>query len=152
MEGWRKNLTIEKLKYKEFKKFKELIMYFIFGVSTTIVNILVYHMFLLCKIDYKIANLFAVVLGKLYAYVTNKKFVFCTKCETPKDAIKEFMRFVYARGITGLVDYFGLIVAVEYFGADIVITKYVLQIIIILLNYILSKLMVFKKGIYTTKE
>lgn len=138
-------MIIIKLKQINRKKLKKLIMYFVFGISTTLVNILIYHGLILFQMDYKIANLFAVILGKLYAYVTNKKFVFCSRCSSSKELIKEFLRFAYARGITGLIDYLGLIIAVEYFHTDIIITKYAIQFIIIILNYFFSQQIVFKK-------
>lgn len=138
-------MTIRKKWWITPEKRRELIVYFIFGVSTTLVNILIFQGMVMCGIDYKIANLFAVVLGKLYAYITNKKFVFCSKCESFSEALKEFLRFVYARGITGLIDYFGLIFMVEYINMNPILSKYGLQAIIIVLNYILSKVLVFKK-------
>lgn len=137
-------MIISKMFGKNKDKYKELFIYFIFGVSTTLVNIFIYQGMLRFQFDYKIANLFAVVLAKLYAYITNKKYVFHSRCNSLQEAIKEFVRFVYARGITGLIDYFGLIFAVECLHMSPVITKYILQIIIIILNYILSKLIVFK--------
>lgn len=137
-------MIINKIKNNGVEKYRELLLYFLFGVSTTLVNILIYQGLLWSNVDYKVANLCAVILGKIYAYITNKKFVFKSKCNSFRDTVKEFFRFVYARGITGLVDYFGLIVAIEFFDANQIIMKYILQVIIIILNYIFSKLIVFK--------
>lgn len=126
------------------EKQKELVSYLIFGFTTTLVNVLVFQGLVFCKVDYKIANLIAIILGKLYAYVTNKKFVFRSKCSTWAETVKEFVRFAYARGITGVLDYFGLILAVECLKLNPVLSKYTLQIIIIVMNYIFSKWLVFK--------
>lgn len=125
-------------------KRRELLLYIVFGLSTTAVNLLVFHGLVCMSVDYKIANLFAVILGKLYAYITNKKFVFRSKCNSFLEAIKEFWRFVYARGLTGVIDYFGLIIAVEFLRINPIWSKYGLQFLIIVLNYILSKSVVFK--------
>lgn len=137
-------MIIEKFKKITKEKYKELISYFVFGISTTLVNLIIYQVLLKFNIDYKIANLWAVLLAKLYAYITNKNFVFHSKCNSIWEFIKEFLRFIYARGITGLIDYFGLIFFVECLKLDRVLMKYILQVIIIILNYVFSKTIVFK--------
>lgn len=140
---WRKNLII---KIREFGiKNRELISYVIFGVTTTAVNIIIFQLLYSCGIDYKWANLVALILGKAYAYVTNKLFVFRSHCDGWAELMKEFIRFVVARGVTGLVDYFGMIIAVEVWGLSALVTKYFLQILIIILNYVFSKWTVFIK-------
>ena len=121
---------------------KEIILYLIFGVGTTVVNILIYRL-LLTVVDYRISNLIALVGARLFAYITNKLFVFKSKCNSFKELLLEFARFLIARGATGLLDYFGLIAAVELFHLDRIWSKYVLQAIVIVLNYILSKKAVF---------
>lgn len=126
-------------------KFREFIVYVIVGLSTTLVNILIYRGLLAVQVDYKIANLFALILCKVYGYVANKIIVFRSHCSSFRELMLEMLRFVFARGFTGLVDYFGLIFAVEILHFDKIISKYVLQAIVILLNYILGKFMVFRK-------
>lgn len=125
------------------KRIKELIRYGLIGVSTTLINLLTYHLFLLF-LDYKIANLIALVISKTYGYLANKNIVFRSKTNTMGDLVLEVIRFIIARGTTGLIDYFGLILAVEILGFDKIISKYVLQVIVILLNYIMGKFMVFR--------
>lgn len=127
------------------EKKKEILSYLFFGVTTTIVNIAVFQIFMRIGIDYKIANLLALILAKLYAYVTNKWFVFRSHCNSLGELMMEFLRFASARGVTGLIDYFGLIFAIEVLNFAPVLSKYILQVIVIVLNYILSKMTVFKK-------
>ncbi len=127
---------------KNIKRLKELIRYGLVGFSTTLINLLTYHG-LLFFLDYKIANLIALVVSKTYGYFANKKIVFRSHTKTIRSFLSEVLRFVFARGITALVDYFGLILAVETFGFDKIISKYVIQVIVIILNYILGKFMVF---------
>lgn len=133
-----------------FKKFftieylKELFMYGIGGVGTMLLNVVMYRL-LLFIMDYRIANLITLVVTKLAAYVWNKLYVFRTKNDSFKEFMAEFSRYVLARGFTGLVDYFGLIFAVEVLAFDKIYSKYALQIVVIILNYILGKLAVFKK-------
>ena len=128
------------------KKKEELLLYLVFGVTTTAVNILSFQLLYNYGLDYKWANLVALLIGKGYAYITNKIFVFKSHCNNWKDLLKEFFRFVCARGITGLIDYFGMIIAVEVFGVSAILTKYVIQVVVIALNYVFSKWAVFKQS------
>lgn len=123
---------------------REFISYVVFGVLTTVVNILLFRVGLEAGITYSIANLIAIIGAKVFAYITNKLFVFRHRCESFRALLLEMLRFVFARGFTGLVDFFGLLFAVELLHADEMIAKYILQVIVILLNYILSKKVVFK--------
>ena len=107
---------------------KETINYIIFGVATTLVNIFSYQIFLMLNIDYKVANIVALILAKAFAYITNKFLVFKSKREGLGELLKEFIRFVYTRGFTGLIDYFGLIFAVEFLNANKIISKYIIQV------------------------
>lgn len=123
---------------------REFISYGVFGVLTTLVNILLFRLGMMAGITYSIANILAVLGAKLFAYVTNKLFVFRHHCANAKELIMEILRFVFARGFTGVVDILGMIFAVEILCADEMIAKYILQVIVILLNYILSKKIVFR--------
>lgn len=136
-------VTLKKLFSKEnVNKIKELLRYGVVGITTTVINILAYHL-CLCFLDYRIANLIALVVSKTYGYFANKKIVFNSRTDTVKAFLAEVARFVFARGFTAVVDYFGLIMAVEVFGFDKIISKYVLQIVVIIFNYVLGKYVVF---------
>ncbi len=130
---------------KNVDRIMELIRYGLVGLSTTIINIAVYQG-LLFVLDYKIANIIALVASKTYGYLANKNIVFRSRTDSFTAFLRELMRFIFARGFTAVVDYFGLIMAVELFGFDKVISKYVIQVIVIILNYVLGKFMVFKKA------
>lgn len=123
---------------------REFITYGVFGVLTTLVNILLFRGGLSLGITYSIANLIAILSAKVFAYITNKLFVFRHHCEDFRALLMEMLRFVFARSFTGLVDFFGLLFAVEILRADKMIAKCVLQVIVILLNYILGKKIVFR--------
>ncbi len=133
-------------KIKGNKRLQELLSYGFFGAATTVVNIAAYQLLLLF-LDYRISNLIAIIVSKLFAYITNKLFVFHSRCANMKELILEMSRFVLARGATGLVDYFGLIVAVEVMGLNLIWSKYGLQILVIILNYVLGK-----KAVFNTKQ
>lgn len=125
---------------------KETINYIIYGIGTTVINIIVYQGLLIFDIDYKISNIIALILAKLFSYITNKIFVFQSKQDSIWNLFKEFISFTFTRGFTGLIDYFGLIISVEILGFNKVISKYFLQVVVIILNYILGKMVVFKKS------
>lgn len=134
---------ISKIKnYLTLEKIKEIFLYGVGGIGTTILNVVTYQLLLLA-IDYKSANLIAIVFTKLAAYIWNKNLVFRSHCKNFKDFVAEFIRFVLARGFTGLIDYFGVIFAVEILSANKVYSKYALTIIVIIINYILGKKAVF---------
>lgn len=141
-KSWWINLT---LKMKKILWNKEVFWYAFFGFTTMIVGIAIYQGFVYCGMDYKLANLFSLVLGKLYAYIMNKFFVFKVRSKNFVEWMKEFFRFFITRGATGLIDYFGVIILVEVFSVGEIISKYILQVIVIILNYILGKKIVFKK-------
>ena len=124
----------------------ELVLYGVFGVMTTFVNVISYQIFLSCQLDYRVSNLIALIGTKLFAYIVNKNFVFRSKCENFRELCKEFFKFAVTRGLTGLIDYFGLIFAVEILGFSKVYSKYVIQFIVIVLNYVFGKEAVFKMG------
>ncbi len=122
----------------------ELRRYLLVGLSTTIINLAIYHLFVTCGMEYWYANALAIICSKVYAYLANKLQVFRSACHGWREHLWELLRFVMARGFTGIVDYFGLIFAVEALGADKVIAKYAIQMIVIILNYIMGKKLVFR--------
>ena len=156
-----------------FVKYKEIIMYIIFGVLTTLVNWVVYTvlikifggaaesetvMFALfgkditMKIFYIfIANFVAWVAGVVFAFVTNKIWVFESKSWRFGLVMKELWLFVAARLLTGVLEWFGvpLLVAAgldqPLFGIDGFLAKVIVSVIVVILNYVFSKLIIFRK-------
>ncbi len=135
---------IDKLKDKE--QLKELFWYGISGVTTAFVNIGVYYVLQKIGFDYNIANLIAIITSKLYAFITNKLLVFKTSTNSIKDFFLEFFKFFMARSFTGIVDFVGVWFMVSILGFDQMISKYAIQIVVIILNYVLGKKFVFLKG------
>ena len=123
---------------------REVILYGIFGVLTTVLNVAIFQVALGRDIDYRIANIIALVSTKLAAYVVNKLFVFRSHCKNSIELLKEFGRFVAARGATMVLDYLGLIVLVEILSVDEQIGKYITTVAVIVINYFFSKGVVFK--------
>lgn len=135
-------------KIKElYLKYKEIINYIIFGGLTTLTNFVVYFICTkLFSIDEVISNGIAWFLSVLFAYVTNKIFVFESKKSGFKEIIVEMSSFFLARVLSGIccdVGTFALMVKV--FAINDVVAKIVTQVMVIVMNYVLSKLIIFKK-------
>lgn len=123
----------------------EVFRYGVSGIITAAINLLSYYLLLISGIEYSYANICAIVLGKICAYVTNKKYVFCAKSKTKQETFKEVLRFAVARGATGIIDYAGLIFCVEICRMDEVAAKIIVVTLVIILNYVWSKQFVFKR-------
>lgn len=125
------------------QKNKEIIMYLVFGVLTTVVNIVVYYIFSnLLHMNYLFSNAMACFLSVLFAYVTNRKYVFDSK---NNQIIKEAISFFGSRLATGIMDMVLMWFLVNFNIVNDVVAKVVVNVIVVILNYILSKLVVFKK-------
>lgn len=122
---------------------KEAIRYLFWGVMTVLLNYFSY-LFLKQFLTYQIANLFSILITKVFAYCTNKKFVFQTKTNL-KEQIYEIFRYILGRGLTGVVDFVGLIFLVNVLSVDDRIGKLIMIVITTALNYLLGKVFVFKK-------
>lgn len=131
-----------------YKKNKEIINYLIFGVLTTVVSFVVYFIFAkVFKIDEVISNVISWFFSVLFAFVTNKLYVFESKETGKKTLLKEIISFYLARLFTGVVCDLGVFaLMVKMFKINDVLSKLVTQVIVIILNYVLSKLFVFKQN------
>jgi putative flippase GtrA len=132
------------------KRAKEPILYVVFGVLTTLVNLLVYHLALGLGLSYAIGNTVAFVVSILFAYVTNKIVVFESKHSGFTALVSEFAKFIAARLSTFVMEMVGLWVFIDWLGFDEWLPKYIMTVLVIVLNYFLSKWVVFKK--VTTSE
>ena len=127
----------EKFK-KLFKKLfsREVILYIIFGVLTTLVNWGAFYVLM--------ANIIAIVLAVLFAYFTNKDWVFHSEAKNFKERLAEFGKFMAGRAFTMILE-FGLDALLFRTSIPKMITKVVITIIVVILNYFLSKFFAFKK-------
>jgi putative flippase GtrA len=129
-----------------FIKYKELILYLIFGGLTTLTNILGYVLFArVIRLDLMVANGLALAISILFAYVTNKIFVFESKTETWTEVLREFTSFIVCRLATAVLDMFLMYVTVEVWKLNDLLMKIVVNVIVVLLNFVFSKLIIFKK-------
>lgn len=126
-----------------YKKYEEIINYLIVGVMTTLVSIGTYAICTKClNINYMIANIISWIISVLFAYITNRIFVF--KSESKKIILEIYQFFKY-RIFSFIIEIFLMYVFVELINIDDMISKIIVQIIVIILNYVFSKLFVFKK-------
>lgn len=122
---------------------REMIAYLFFGVCTTAVNYIAY--FLLKRtIPYQAANAIAWVVAVIFAYITNKIWVFESKTMDPRLVLREFGTFVSGRIVSGIFDMGFLIAAVEWMNMGEGLAKLIGGVVVVILNYIISKLFVFK--------
>lgn len=122
---------------------KELGMYVIFGVLTTLVNVVVYYLFSnVFGINYLISNVLAWILSVLFAYITNRIWVFESESE---NILKEIFLFFSGRLFSGVVDTGLMYLFIDILSVGDFISKIVIQIIVVVLNYVISKLVVFKE-------
>jgi putative flippase GtrA len=124
---------------------RETISYTIFGVLTSVLNIGLFEILLIAGIEYKSANLITLFIVKIVAYVVNKVFVFSSKSPSASHLLIEFIKFLLTRGGTMLVDYFGLIILVDILAIDKTFGKIATTIVVVALNYVFGKLVVFTK-------
>lgn len=138
---------------KLFEKYREIIMYLIFGVLTTLVSLISYSLLIkFLPLSITAASAISWVIAVSFAFVTNKQFVFKSRSREKKTVLKELVSFFAARGISGIVEIFlpeilfkiGL--SFSLFGVKGLVSKIIVNVIVIILNYIFSKLWVFKKG------
>ena len=122
---------------------KEILIYGVAGVSVTFLNICIYSVMIFGGVDYRISNIMALVCSKIWGYIANKFFVYKSYSSNIKKNILELMRFILGRGFTGIIDYVGLVFLIEIIGVNRIYAKYVIQLLVIILNYIIGKKIIF---------
>ena len=121
---------------------RELIAYIFFGVLTTAVNIITYFLFAdVFTVNYLISNIIAWFVSVLFAYVTNRIWVFESRDD---NIIKEIVLFYGGRIFSGVVDTGLMYLFIDILATGDVFAKIVVQVIVIVLNYVFSKFIVFK--------
>lgn len=128
------------------KQTKELLAYLFFGGLTTLINIVSYGILnILFDLPVAISNIIAWFLSVLFAYATNRKYVFHSEKITHKEILKECINFFVGRISTGILDTIFMVITVTLLNLPNFIMKITSNIIVIILNYIISKLIVFNK-------
>lgn len=129
-----------------WKKYREIILYLIFGIVTTLLNIVVYY---ICAhpLDMEVlsATVIAWILSVIFAYVTNKMWVFESRDIKWKVIVREIGFFFLARIATGFLDVSLMYVFVELLKWNDMFVKVGSNILVIVLNYVANKLLIFKR-------
>ena len=128
------------------EKHWDMVSYLFFGVLTTAVNYLVYlPLYNLLGISAAVSNIIAWVAAVAFAFVTNKPFVFGSHDWSRKTVMPEFIKFIATRISSGVLETGILLVAVDLLGGNGNIWKLITQVLVIIINYVGSKLLVFRK-------
>jgi len=129
---------------KVYKKYKEQILYVFFGGVTVLVNFFTYFLFnLFFNFSYITDNIIAWIFAVVFAYITNRLWVFESKNKTLRMIVKEASLFFFFRLISGLIDTLCMFLLIGILKVDELISKIFVNIIVIILNYIFSKIIIF---------
>ncbi len=135
-----------KLVSELIKKYKSFIAYAFWGVCTTVINIAVYYLlYSISEIANVPSTVIAWIASVVFAYITNKLFVFDSKSFRLGVVAREIVSFFGCRLLTGVMDIAIMYFAVDVFGLNSMLWKIISNILVIILNYIAGKLIIFKK-------
>lgn len=141
-------MIMNKIKNLYFK-YEEIISYLVFGVLTTVVSIITYLVFAniffpnKSDLDIQIANVLSWICAVAFAYITNRKYVFKSKVKGNAQ-IKEIIDFVLARVASLIIDMSMMYVMYSLMHINDTIAKLIVQVVVVILNYLFSKVIVFK--------
>ena len=128
-----------------YNKYREVLLYLFFGGCTTLVNIISFFLLRQLSIEVYISNVIAWFVSVLFAYITNKLFVFESKGKNKKENIKELVSFFGFRVLSLIFDMGAMYLLLQVLNVNEMISKILANILVIILNYIFSKLFIFKK-------
>ena len=136
---------MEKLK-ELYHKYQEFVAYVLCGCGTTLINIVVYWLAAdVLGIFYLVANFFAWVFSVLFAYVTNRKWVFKSKKKGAAAIFREFVLFVSGRLLSLVGDMVIMFICVSLLGIAGLVAKIFSNVFVVIFNYLFSKLVTFRK-------
>lgn len=128
-------------------KYKAILLYLVFGILTTILNMVSYYYFY-HQLGFN--NIFSTAsawfIAVLFAFVTNKYFVFESKHNNLNRSIYEGILFFLCRLMSGFIDVSIMLIAVDCMGLNSMIWKFISNIVVTVINYVASKLYIFKKN------
>lgn len=128
-----------------FRKYQSFISYVFFGVLTTLVNVIVYWLMAhILQFGTMASTVIAWAIAVFFAYVTNRRWVFRSDASSRAAIIRELIRFFVCRLATGAIDWIYMYVFVDILHLHDVIMKASANILVIVLNYIASKLIIFR--------
>ena len=127
------------------EKYWDILTYLFFGVLTTVVNYAVYlPVYNFCGISAAVSNIIAWVVAVIFAFLTNKPFVFHSHDWSAKTVVHELTKFVSCRIASGVLETVILFLAVDCMAWNGNLWKLLTQVLVIIINYVGSKLLVFR--------
>ena len=128
-----------------FSTHKQIILYLIFGVCTTVINTVCYWLLYdMLSWSNLLSTVIAWLAAVIFAFVTNKRYVFESKKSGIHEQLTEFASFFSCRILTGILDVVIMAVAVDMLKWNGLVWKLISNIIVTVLNYIASKFLIFK--------
>lgn len=124
---------------------KEVFFYLLFGGLTTLINIVSYYICAELGASTPFATTVAFLLSVLFAYVTNRKFVFESRASAIRPILLEMWKFFSVRIATYFVDLGMMILLVDILTVNKLLSKIAANVVVVILNYVASKLFVFRK-------
>ena len=134
---------MEKIK-ELLAEYREVISYLFFGVCTTLVNIVTYFICSTAGVGTAASTILAWVLSVLFAYLTNRYFVFENRAVSPGGILREAVSFFSCRLATGILDLLIMVIFVDLLGKNGMLIKILSNILVIILNYVASKVLIFR--------
>ena len=133
--------------FKILKKIlsQETIRYIFFGGLTTLISIVIYALCISAGLGVALSNTVSTVIAVSFAFTTNKIWVFDSRDLSRQTTGRELSKFLIGRGATYLIETGLLIFLVDYLGLHPILCKNFTQVLIIVLNYIVSKFIVFRR-------
>ena len=128
-----------------YNKYREVLLYLVFGALTTLVNIVVFYLCRKLKLETYLSNAVAWFLSVLFAFITNKLYVFESKNKNFKENFREIFSFVGFRILSLIFDMAFMYLMIEIISFNEMGAKILANIFVIILNYVFSKLFIFKK-------
>lgn len=127
------------------EKYKSILMYLFFGICTTVINIVTYWMFYI-SLDFPnvLSTIFSWIISVLFAYITNKLWVFESRSFGKKVLVREITTFFGARFISGIIDLAIMFLFVDMLLFPAMIIKFISNIFVVIFNYVASKVVIFK--------
>lgn len=129
-----------------YNKFREGLLYLFFGGCTTLVNIISFFVLRKLKISIYISNIIAWFISVVFAFITNKLFVFESRGKSLKETFKEGVSFFLFRVVSLLFDMGIMYILIDLLSSNEMISKIISNIFVIIINYVFSKLFIFSSN------
>lgn len=127
-----------------YKKYKQVILYLFFGGLSFLLSMITYYIFTLCC-NVLVANILSWVIVVAFSYITNEKFVFTGDKDSRKITFRKISQFYMGRLFTLGIEEIILYLFILVLGLNDILIKIIAQMVVIILNYIISKFVIFKK-------